>query len=172
MFCDKNYWENRQNEGTNIKDIANLYLKVNNKALEDHPKDMIITTHVCRGNYSSRWASSGGYAPIAEILFEKENVDAFYLEYDTDRAGDFSPLRFIKDKQVVLGLVSSKTGELEKKDIIIKRIKEATQYIDINQICLSPQCDFASTEEGNILTEEQQWNKLRLIKEISGKIWK
>lgn len=172
MFCDKKYWETRQQEGINIAEVAKLHAKVNNEAIKDHPKDMVITMHVCRGNYHSTFAASGGYEPIAETLFENVNVDGFYLEFDTDRAGDFKPLRFIKDKQVVLGLVSSKRGELEDKEAIIKRIEEACEYVDINNICLSPQCGFASTEEGNILTEEQQWKKLSFIKEIAEEIWK
>lgn len=172
MLCDKNYWQARQSEGINVDDIAKLYAKLNNEAIKNHPKDMAITTHVCRGNYSSTFAASGGYEPVAEVLLGGVNVDAFYLEYDTDRAGDFSPLRFLGNKQVVLGLISSKTGKLEKKEDIIKRIEEATKYVDINQICLSPQCGFASTEEGNTLTEDQQWAKIHLVNEIANEIWK
>lgn len=173
MFCDKKYWEARQNADTELNELADLYLKVNNLSIENHPSDMVITTHVCRGNYHSTWASSGGYEPIAEVLFGTENVDGFYLEFDTERAGDFSPLRFLpKEKQAVLGIVSSKIGELEDKTTIINRIKEATQYVDINNICISPQCGFASTEEGNIITEKQQWNKILLLKEIADEIWK
>lgn len=172
MLCDKAYWEARQQEGIDVNDIAKLYARLNNEAIKAHPKDMAVTMHVCRGNYHSTWAASGGYEPIAEILFGTVEVDGFYLEFDTDRAGDFSPLRFLKNQQVVLGLISSKTGELENEDKIIQRIQEASKYVDINRICLSPQCGFASTEEGNILTEQQQWDKLRLIKKISDKIWK
>lgn len=127
--------------------------------------------HVCRGNYKSTWAASGGYEPIAEVRFGTVNVDGFYLEFDTDRSGGFAPLRFIKDQQVVLGLFSSKTGALEDKAEILNRIEEAAQYVDINQLSISPQCGFASTEEGNILTEEEQWNKLRFIKEIADEVW-
>jgi 5-methyltetrahydropteroyltriglutamate--homocysteine methyltransferase len=173
MFCDRKYWEARQNADADLKELAELYVKVNNLSISKHPEGMIITTHVCRGNYHSTWASSGGYEPIAEILFGTENVNGFYLEFDTDRSGDFSPLRFLgAEKQVVLGIVSSKIGELEDKTVVINRIKEATQYVDINNICISPQCGFASTEEGNILTEEQQWNKILLLKEIADEIWK
>lgn len=173
MFCDKKYWRARQNSEVQLKEIAELYVKVNNLSISKHPKDMVITTHVCRGNYHSTFASSGGYEPIAEILFGNENVDGFYLEFDTDRAGDFSPLRFLGDgKQVVLGLVSSKIGELEDKTVIINRIKEATQYVNINNICISPQCGFSSTEEGNIITEDEQWNKILFLKEIADEIWK
>lgn len=173
MFCDKKYWEVRQNTGFDIKELAELYLKVNNLAISKRPNDLVITTHVCRGNYHSTFAASGGYEPIAEILFGRENVDGFYLEFDTNRAGDFSPLRFLAPgKQVVLGIISSKIEVLEDKAEVINRIKEATQYVDINNICISPQCGFASTEEGNILTEEEQWNKINLIKEIAQEIWK
>ena len=142
-----------------------------NKIIEAKPTDLAITMHICRGNFRSTWFSSGGYEPVAETLFGTCRVDGFFLEYDSDRSGDFKPLRFIKDQQVVLGLVTSKSGELENRDEIIARIKEATQYVDINQLCLSPQCGFASTEEGNILTEEQQWAKLAFIREIAREVW-
>ncbi|GAB3046572.1 5-methyltetrahydropteroyltriglutamate--homocysteine S-methyltransferase [Virgibacillus ainsalahensis] len=161
-----------QQVGANGEEVGELYLRVNNLAIENLPEDLVITTHVCRGNYHSTWASSGGYDPIADLLFAKENVSAFYLEYDTDRAGDFSPLQHVSDKKlVVLGLFSSKTGELEDREVIKSRIQEASKYVDINRLCISPQCGFASTEEGNILTEEQQWNKLRLIKEVADDVW-
>jgi len=142
-----------------------------NKIIEAKPTDLAITMHICRGNFRSTWFSSGGYEPVAETLFGTCRVDGFFLEYDSDRSGDFKPLRFIKDQQVVLGLVTSKSGELENRDEIIARIKEATQYVNINQLCLSPQCGFASTEEGNILTEEQQWAKLAFIREIAREVW-
>lgn len=172
MLCDKNYWEARQQDGVDVTEITKLYAAVNQAAISGLPEDLIVTTHVCRGNYHSTWASAGGYEPVAETLFGIDHIDAFYLEFDTDRAGDFAPLRFLKDQQVVLGLHSSKTGELEDKQVIINRIKEAAKVVDINHICLSPQCGFASTEEGNILTEEQQWRKLAFIKEIADEIWK
>ncbi|WP_025676283.1 5-methyltetrahydropteroyltriglutamate--homocysteine S-methyltransferase [Paenibacillus polymyxa] len=173
MLCDKNYWEARQHAGENVEDTKKLFARVNQETVKDLPADLVVTTHVCRGNYHSTWASSGGYEPVAETLFGIDNIDGYYLEFDTDRAGDFTPLKHLKDeKQVVLGLVSSKTGELEDKQTVINRIKEATQFVDINYICLSPQCGFASTEEGNILTEEQQWKKLAFIKEIADEIWK
>ncbi|ASA21432.1 5-methyltetrahydropteroyltriglutamate--homocysteine S-methyltransferase [Paenibacillus donghaensis] len=171
MLCDKGYWEYRQKEGVDVNEIAKLYAHINNEAIKDHPADMVITMHVCRGNFHSTWAASGGYEPIAEVLFGTVDVDGLYLEFDTDRAGGFAPLRFIKDQQVVLGLFSSKTGELENKEEILKRIAEAAEYVDINRLSISPQCGFASTEEGNILTEEQQWAKLRFIKEIADGVW-
>lgn len=157
--------------GVDLDKLAKDYVNLINEAIKDKPEDMTITMHICRGNFRSTWFSSGGYEPIAETLFGHCKVDGFFLEYDSDRAGDFKPLRFIKDQQVVLGLVTSKSGELEDKDAIIERIKEATQYVDINQLCLSPQCGFASTEEGNVLTEEQQWKKLEFIREISEEVW-
>ncbi len=156
----------------NISDIAEKYLLVNNKAIENAPNELTITTHVCRGNYRSHWAASGGYAPVAKVLFGRENVSAYYLEFDTDRAGDFSPLAEITgDKKVVLGLVSSKIAQLEDADEIVDRIKEASQYIPLNRLYLSTQCGFASTEEGNSLTEEQQWAKIRLVQEVAKRIW-
>ena len=148
------------------------YVSMINEALSERPVDMTVTMHICRGNFRSTWFSSGGYEPVAEILFSNTMVDGFFLEYDSDRAGDFSPLRFMKDQQVVLGLVSSKTGQLEDKQSIIERIREATDYLPVNQLCLSPQCGFASTEEGNLLTEEEQWTKIAFIKEIAESIWK
>ncbi|MEE3664420.1 5-methyltetrahydropteroyltriglutamate--homocysteine methyltransferase [Brenneria sp. g21c3] len=152
--------------------LAELYLKVNNAAIEGAPADLALTTHVCRGNYHSSWAASGGYQPVADVLFARENVSAYYLEFDTERAGDFSPLAQVSgDKQVVLGLISSKFGELEDKQAVIDRINEATRYIPLQRLCLSTQCGFASTEEGNILTEEQQWAKIALVKAIADQVW-
>jgi 5-methyltetrahydropteroyltriglutamate--homocysteine methyltransferase len=134
---------------------------------------MTITMHVCRGNFRSTWVSEGGYEPVAETLLSKLNIDGYFLEYDTDRAGGFEPLRFLPKgrKMVVLGLITSKTGTLEKKDDVKRRIEEATKYAALDQLCLSPQCGFASTEEGNILAEEQQWAKLRLIVETAREVW-
>ena len=173
MICDKNYWSTRVGEGYNIQDLQKLYLRLNNDAITDLPDDLTVTTHVCRGNYHSTWATSGGYDPVAKTLLGNENVSAYYLEYDTDRAGDFSPLKEVSgDKLVVLGLISSKTGELENKEQIIARIHEAAQYVPLDRLCLSPQCGFASTEEGNIMTEEQQWKKLAFIREIAEEVWR
>ncbi|WNJ96364.1 5-methyltetrahydropteroyltriglutamate--homocysteine S-methyltransferase [Vibrio ruber] len=155
-----------------IASLTEKLLLVNNRALASAPADLILTTHVCRGNYRSTWAASGGYAPIADVLFAKENVSAFYLEFDTDRSGDFSPLAKVpQDKQVVLGLVSSKTGELESKDEVIARIHEAAQYVPLENLCLSTQCGFASTEEGNELTDTQQWQKIALVREVAEQVW-
>ncbi|WAS99977.1 cobalamin-independent methionine synthase II family protein [Rouxiella chamberiensis] len=153
--------------------LAKTYARVLNKAIEGKPDDLIIGLHVCRGNFRSTWISEGGYEPVAEILFGTVNIDRFFLEYDNERSGGFEPLRFIKPgrQQAVLGLITTKTGELELAKDVETRIKEATEYLDIQQICLSPQCGFASTEEGNSLTEKQQWDKLKLVVDIAAKIW-
>jgi len=172
-FCDRNLIKLLGYTEEQVKDTLNLFLKLNNLAIKDLPEDLIITTHVCRGNYHSTYAAEGPYDQVAEILFPNADIDAFYLEFDDERSGGFEPLKHVpRDKQVVLGIVSSKIGKLEDKEIIIRRIEEATKYLDLDQICLSPQCGFASTEEGNILTEEEQWNKIKLIKEIADEIWK
>ncbi|AFQ42623.1 5-methyltetrahydropteroyltriglutamate--homocysteine S-methyltransferase [Desulfosporosinus meridiei] len=173
MLCDKTFWSTMVGEGYDVQELQNLYLRLNNEALRDLPADLTVTTHVCRGNYHSTWATSGGYDPVAPTLLGLEQVSAYYLEYDTERAGDFAPLKEVSgDKQVVLGLVSSKTGQLEDKEQIIARIQEAARYIPADRLCLSPQCGFASTEEGNILSEEEQWAKLILVKEIAEEVWK
>jgi 5-methyltetrahydropteroyltriglutamate--homocysteine methyltransferase len=134
---------------------------------------MVITTHVCRGNFRSTWISSGGYEPVAETMLAQTNYDGYFLEYDTERAGGFEPLRFLPkgNKVVVVGLVTSKSGALESKDDIKRRIEEAARFAPLEQLALSPQCGFASTEEGNILSEEEQWAKLRLCVELAGEIW-
>ena len=155
-----------------LEALQRRFLKVNNEAIADLPDDLVVNTHVCRGNYHSTWAAAGGYGPVADTLLAHENVNAFYLEYDSDRAGGFEPLAKVPDdKYVVVGLVTSKSGELEDKQTIIDRLKEAAKYHPLDKLCLSPQCGFASTEEGNILTEEQQWNKLKFIKEIAEEVW-
>ena len=173
MFCDQKYWQARQNDNTTLEEEAEQYLRINNLALEGRPSDLTITTHVCRGNYHSTWASSGGYAPIAPVLFAKENVDAFYLEFDDERSGGFEPLKYVAEgKKVVLGLITTKSPKLEDKETVIKRIHEATKYVPLKNLCLSPQCGFASCEIGNKLTDEEQWAKLALVKEIAEEIWK
>lgn len=172
LFCDKKYWNGRQNAETELKETAEKYLRLNNLALENRPADLVITTHVCRGNYHSTWASSGGYEPIAEILFGGENVDGFYLEFDDERSGSFEPLRFVpNNKKVVLGLLTSKSPVLEDERTIIERIHEAAQFVPLDNLYLSPQCGFASCEIGNKLTDEEQWKKLALVKQISEKVW-
>jgi 5-methyltetrahydropteroyltriglutamate--homocysteine methyltransferase len=143
-----------------------------NAAIADIPSDMAITMHLCRGNFRSNFVATGGYEPIAELLFNTINVHGYFMEYDTERAGGFEPLRFLpKGKTVVLGLVTSKTGTLENKDEIKRRIDQATKFIELDRLCLSPQCGFASTEEGNVLAEDEQWAKLRRIVEIAEEVW-
>lgn len=172
MFCDRKYWEARQKENVTVEGEASKYLRLNNLALEERPDDLVINTHVCRGNYHSTWASSGGYEPIAPFLFADENVNAFYLEFDDERSGGFEPLKYVADgKQVVLGLITSKSPVLEDKTTVIARIHEAAKYVPLERLCLSPQCGFASCEIGNKLTEEEQWAKLALVKEIAKEVW-
>lgn len=146
-------------------------MEVLNAILSAKPKDMTITMHICRGNFRSTWFSSGGYEPVAEILFGSCHVDGFFLEYDSHRAGDFKPLRFINGQRVVLGLVTSKTAALENPEDLKARIREAAAYVPLENLCLSPQCGFASTEEGNILTEEEQWAKIRLVAQVAEEVW-
>lgn len=155
--------------GYDREKLIDLALRVVNGVLEDKPRDMVVTTHLCRGNYRSRWAFEGSYSKIAPVLFAKEKVDGFFLEYDDDRSGDFQPLAEIPDDgaQVVLGLFTSKHGELEDKETIKERIEEASQFVPKSQIALSPQCGFASTYHGNELTEDDQWKKLKYIVELS-----
>lgn len=170
--CNCNCSSNTTVITQSVEDLAEIFVQMNNAAIEGAPEDLILTTHVCRGNYRSTWAASGGYQPVAAYLFGRENVHAYYLEFDSERAGDFSPLVEVSgDKQVVLGLISSKTSELEDKQTIINRIKEASQYLPLSRLCLSTQCGFASTEEGNELTEEQQWAKIALVTEVAKEVW-
>ena len=157
--------------GIDVDDLAKKYVDMINLALEAKPDDMVITMHICRGNFRSTWFTSGGYEPVAKTLFGNCHVDGFFLEYDSERAGGFEPLRYIQNQKVVLGLVTSKDAKLENKDEIIKRIHEAEKYVPLNQLALSPQCGFASTEEGNLLTKEEQWNKVKLVKEIAEEVW-
>nr|WP_221407014.1 5-methyltetrahydropteroyltriglutamate--homocysteine S-methyltransferase [Dysgonomonas capnocytophagoides] len=172
MLCDKNFWQTMANGDYNPNSLQEIYLNLNNKAIENLPEDLIVNTHVCRGNYHSTWATSGGYEPIAENLFGKEKVSAYYLEFDTDRAGGFEPLQYVSsNKKVVLGLITSKFPQLEDKTLIKERIKEASKFVPLDHLCLSPQCGFASTEEGNILTEEEQWKKIALVCEVAQEVW-
>ena len=155
-----------------LEDIKKLLLRINNLAIEGKPEDLVITTHVCRGNFHSTYASSGAYDSVAETLFAGENVSAYYLEFDDERSGGFEPLKAVSgDKKVVLGLITSKKPELEDKQAVIDRIHDAAKYISLDRLCLSPQCGFASCEIGNKLTEEEQWAKLALVKEIAEEVW-
>jgi len=150
-----------------------IYAGMINYALQDKPDDMIVTTHVCRGNFRSSWISEGGYEPVAETLLAGTPYDGYFLEYDSDRAGGFEPLRFLPrgSKRVVLGLITSKSGVLEPRDDVLRRIEEASRFAPVEQFCLSPQCGFASTEEGNLLTEDEQWAKLRFVVDIAKEVW-
>lgn len=170
-FCALDKREAYEARGFDLEQIARDYVDVLNRVIEWKPEDLVVNMHICRGNFRSTWFSSGGYEPVAKTLFGHCRVDGFFLEYDSDRAGDFTPLRYIKDQKVVLGLITSKSGDLEDKGEVISRIKEASQYVPLEQLCLSPQCGFSSTEEGNILTIEAQWDKLKLIDEIVHEVW-
>jgi 5-methyltetrahydropteroyltriglutamate--homocysteine methyltransferase len=148
------------------------YIRQVNAAIADRPDGMAVTTHMCRGNFRSSWAAEGGYDFVAEALFGELAVDGFFLEYDDERSGTFEPLRFVPPgKMVVLGLVTTKRGELESKDALKRRIDEAAKYLPLDQLCLSPQCGFSSSVEGNVLTPEEQAAKLRLVVETAGEVW-
>jgi 5-methyltetrahydropteroyltriglutamate--homocysteine methyltransferase len=171
-LCDAEQRDAVRARGEDPDRLPGIYARMINAAIEGRPADMRITMHLCRGNFRSSWIAQGGYEPVAELLFNTIGVDGYFMEYDSERAGSFEPLRFVpKGKTVVLGLVTSKTGALESKDDIKRRIDEAARYLDLEQLCLSPQCGFASTEEGNLLTEDQQWAKLRRIVEIANEVW-
>jgi 5-methyltetrahydropteroyltriglutamate--homocysteine methyltransferase len=172
MLCDDKYRQQMRDRGDDPEKLGLLYGDLINTAMSDIPSDMTITMHLCRGNYKSTFMGSGGYEAVQEILFNRVNVHGYFMEYDTERAGGFEPLRVVpKGKTVVLGLVTTKTGALESKDALKRRIEEASKFVDIDQLCLSPQCGFASTEEGNILAEEEQWAKLRMIVDVAQEVW-
>jgi len=148
------------------------YAGMINAAISDIPADMTITMHLCRGNFRSTFIASGGYEPVAELMFNEIKVHGYFMEFDTERAGGFEPLRFVpKGKQVVLGLVTSKSGTLESKDELKRRIDQAAKFVPLEQLCLSPQCGFASSEDGNILAEEEQWRKLELVVKTAEEVW-
>ncbi len=171
-LCDPSLRKLIADRGEDPATLPAAYAKMINAAIAGIPADMTITMHLCRGNFRSNFVASGGYEPVAELLFNAINVHGYFMEYDSDRAGGFEPLRFVpKGKTVVLGLVTSKTGTLEKKDALKRRIEEASKYIPLDQLCLSPQCGFASTEEGNVLAEDEQWAKLRMIVELAEEVW-
>lgn len=172
-LCSPAEVEKAAARGVDTEGLADKYVKLINDSIRDKPADMVITTHVCRGNFKSTWISSGGYEPVAEHLLAGCDYDGYFLEYDTERAGGFEPLRFLPtgDKIVVLGLITSKSGDLEDPDDVKKRIAEATEFAALDQLALSPQCGFASTEEGNVLTEEQQWAKMREIVDLASEVW-
>jgi len=173
MICDPNERVQSRARGDDPDALPERYARLTNAALAGKPADMAITMHSCRGNFRSTFIASGGYEFVAEQLLGHTALDGYFLEYDSERAGGFEPLRFFPkgNKQLVLGLVTSKSGKLENKDDIKRRIDEATKYVDLDQLCLSPQCGFASTEEGNVLAEDEQWSKLRMIVEIADEVW-
>ena len=171
-LCDPEQRRQMTTSGSDGERVHLTYIRAINDALKRKPKDMAVVTHTCRGNFRSSWIASGGYDFIAEPLFSELEVDGFFLEYDDARSGGFAPLRFMpKGKMAVLGLVTSKKGALERKDDLKRRIDEAAKYVPLEQICLSPQCGFSSTVEGNILSEEEQWAKLRLVVEVAREVW-
>jgi len=172
MLCDEKYRQQMKDRGDNPEVLGTLYADLINTAISDIPSDMTVTMHLCRGNYKSTFMGTGGYDAMQEVLFDKIKVHGYFMEYDTERAGGFEPLRRLqKGRLAVLGLVTTKTGTLESKDAIKRRIEEAAKYTDLDQLCLSPQCGFASTEEGNTLAEEQQWAKLRMIGDVAREVW-
>ncbi len=171
-LCDPEQLQMLRERGDDPERQPQIYADMINTAVRGRPSDMTVTMHLCRGNFRSTFVASGGYEPVADLLFNGIDVDGYFMEWDTDRAGGFEPLRFLpKGKTVVLGLVTSKTGELEGKDDVRRRIDEAAKFVDLDQLCLSPQCGFASTEEGNTLADEQQWAKLDMIVEIAREVW-
>ena len=173
IYCDTDFVAKTGMSPVDLQKVSELGVALNNAAIADKPDDLVINTHVCRGNYHSTYAFEGGYDPIAPYLFANEDVDAFYLEFDTPRAGGFEPLKYVAPgKKVVLGLVTTKAAELENEDVIVERIREAAKYVPLENLYLSPQCGFASCEIGNKLTEDEQWAKIALVKRIAERVWK
>ncbi len=171
-LCDPSLRKLIADRGEDPAALPGIYARMINAAIADVPADMTITMHLCRGNFRSSFVASGGYEPVAELLFNTINVGGYFMEYDSERAGGFEPLRFMpKNKTVVLGLVTTKTGALEKTDEIKRRIEQAAKFADLQTLCLSPQCGFASTDEGNVLAEDEQWAKLRMIVDIAEEVW-
>jgi 5-methyltetrahydropteroyltriglutamate--homocysteine methyltransferase len=172
-LCDPEQIEGLKARGEHVDNLLQIYASLLNRAIEGRPDGMTISMHLCRGNFRSHWVASGGYEPVAEVLFNQINADAYFMEYDSDRAGGFEPLRFVPrgHKMVVLGLVTSKSGALESKDELKRRIDQAAKYLPLEQLALSPQCGFASTEEGNLLTQDEQWAKLRLCVDVAREVW-
>ncbi|MBV8565439.1 MAG: 5-methyltetrahydropteroyltriglutamate--homocysteine S-methyltransferase [Methylobacteriaceae bacterium] len=171
-LCDGAQRQMLRERGDDPERLPEIYADLINAALAGRPAGMVNTMHLCRGNFRSSWVASGGYELIADLLFNAIDIDAYFMEYDTERAGGFEPLRFLpKHKKAVLGLVTTKTGALETKDRIKRRIEEAAKYADLDRLCLSPQCGFASTEEGNIISPDEQWAKLELVVEVAREVW-
>ncbi len=172
MLCDEKYRRQMQERGDEPQTLSEVYADLINVAIADIPSDMRVCMHLCRGNYQSTFMGRGGYEAVQDVLFNKINVHAYFMEYDTERSGGFEPLRLLpRDKQAVLGLVTTKSAALESKDELKRRIDAAGRFTSLDQLCLSGQCGFASTEEGNLLTEDEQWAKLRLIVEVAQEVW-
>jgi len=171
-LCDPSLRERIAARGDDPAALPEIYARIINAAIFGIPPDMTITMHLCRGNFRSSFVARGGYEPVADVLFNGINVHGYFMEYDSDRAGGFEPLRLVpKHKTIVLGLVTSKSGRLETRDEIKRRIEQAAKYLPLDQLCLSPQCGFASTEEGNLLSEDEEWAKLRMVVDIAEKVW-
>jgi len=171
-LCDERMRMEAAQRGEDVMDLPHAYARLINDSIRERPADMSVCIHLCRGNARSRWFAQGGYEPVAETLFNEIAVDGFFLEYDDERSGDFSPLRFVpKGKRVVLGLVTSKRGDLEDIEVLRRRIDEASKFLPLDQLCLSPQCGFASAADGNLLSEEDEKRKLALIVELSRQVW-
>lgn len=171
-LCDPKMRAAAKERGEDPDDLPRKYAELINSVIDNRPSDLTVGIHLCRGNYRSTWFAEGGYEPVAEILFNSINVNAYFLEYDDERSGDFAPLRFVpKDKMVVLGIISSKLAELETEESLITRIKEAATYMPLENMCVSPQCGFSSTHHGNALTHDQQWKKLELAVKTAKTVW-
>ncbi|WP_435354807.1 5-methyltetrahydropteroyltriglutamate--homocysteine S-methyltransferase [Emticicia sp. SJ17W-69] len=172
-LCDPKMREAAQERGEDPNELPRTYAALINSVIDGRPDDLTIGIHLCRGNYRSTWFAEGGYEPVAEVLFNDLNVDAYFLEYDDERSGDFAPLRFVpNNKVVVLGIVSSKVATLETANELTTRINEAAKYMPLDNMCLSPQCGFSSTSHGNNLTHDDQWRKLELVVNVANEVWK
>jgi 5-methyltetrahydropteroyltriglutamate--homocysteine methyltransferase len=172
FLCDEKFRASCSARGDDPDDLPHMYARAVNAAIAGRPAGMTIVMHTCRGNWKSTWLAEGGYDPVARAVFSETNVDAWFLEYDSERAGSFEPLRFVpRGKKVVLGLVSTKTPVLEKKDELKRRIDQAAGYVPLENLCVSPQCGFASSHHGNLLTEDDQWRKLELVVEVAREVW-
>lgn len=172
MLCDAQIRDQVRRDGEDPDALPGLYARIINSLIEKRPAGMAVTVHTCRGNHRSMWMAEGGYDPIAEAVFGQLEVDGIFLEYDTDRAGGFAPLRYApKGRRIVLGLVSTKRPQLESKDALMRRIEEASRFVDIDDLCLSPQCGFASTEAGNELSEDDERRKLELVVQVARDVW-
>jgi 5-methyltetrahydropteroyltriglutamate--homocysteine methyltransferase len=172
FLCDATIRERMRGDGLDPDQETRQYARVVNAIAAGAPPSMTVTVHTCRGNFQSMWMAEGGYDRVASVIFDQPDVDGYFLEYDSDRAGGFEPLRYVpKDKKIVLGLVSSKKAEIESKDVLKRRIDEASRYFPLERLCLSPQCGFASTHHGNKLTEDIEKRKLALIVDVANEIW-